>query len=386
MQQHSRTGHVALAAATGYVLGVYAVFPVALAAACRWRPRPLRLTGPLPASVSVVIAAHDEARSIGDKLDDLAAQRFGSAPALEVIVASDGSTDETVAIAERHPLRPVVLDLPRAGKAAALNHAAARVTGEVVVFTDANSRLGPDALERLLAPFADPEVGGVAGDQRYERRPSGTASSERRYWSLERSLKRWESCIGSVVSSTGALHAVRRDLVEPVPGDVTDDFFLSTGVVCRGRRLVVAPEAVAREIPNERAGAEYRRRVRIITRGLTAIRRRRELLDPRAHGRYSIVLLVHKIARRFVFVPMLVALLGALRGRRWSRVSRWAARGQIGFYAAAAIGAVFPRHRIGRVAPVALAAHFCTANLAAAHAVVNVVRARPVVTWSPERG
>ncbi len=380
-----RAGSIAVGVSAGFVGIVYAGFPAVLATACRFRARPLRAAGAAPGSVSVIIAAHDEAQSIVAKLDDVAAQRIGTEAGLEVIVASDGSTDDTVALAEGHPSRPVVLDLPRGGKAAAMNRAVRVATGDVVIFTDANSRLGPDAFDRLLAPFDDPDVGGVAGDQRYEERPSGTASSESNYWSYERRLKRWESCIGSVVSSTGTLHAVRRELIDEIPGDVTDDFFVSTGVIAHDRRLVFAPDAVAWEAPNETAGAEYRRRVRIITRGLTGVRRRRALLDPRHHGTYAVVLFVHKVARRLVFVPMVIAGAGSWSARRDHPVWRLAVLVQLFFYGLALVGTLAPRATIGRFRIAALPAHFCMANVAAAHAVANVVRSKQYVTWTPER-
>lgn len=380
-----RLGPALVGASVAFVGGVYVAFPLVLAATSRLRPRPLRRTAAPPARVSVVVAAHDEASSIGRKLDELAVQRFGHDVVLEIIVASDGSTDATVPIARAHRSAPVVLDLGRVGKAAAMNAAIDRATGDVVVFTDANSRLRPDALDLLVAPFCDPAVGGVAGDQRYGEMDSGTADSERSYWSYERNLKQWQSSTGNVVSSTGTLHAIRRELIDEVPGDCTDDFYLSTGVVERGARLVFVPEACAVEEPNERPSAEYRRRVRIITRGLTGVWRRRRLLDPRRTGGYAVVLLVHKVLRRLVFVPLLLAAIGAAMSWRRGRWWRAAALAQAGLYAAAIVGLASPMSRPGRWRVVALPAHFCMANVAAAHAVLNLARGRRYVTWTPER-
>ena len=376
-------GAAAVGGAAAAIAGVYAGLPLALAVIGRLRPAHPGGEGAAPRSVSVVIAAHDEERDIVAKLDGVDAQRGGRD--LQVIVASDGSTDRTVELARAHRSRPQVLDLPRGGKARALNAGVAAATGDVVVFTDANSRWGEGALDALLAPFADPAVGGVAGDQRYDDGTSGTTRGERDYWSYERVLKQLESAVGSVVSSTGTLHAVRRELVDEVPDDVTDDFFLSTGVVARGHRLVFAPGAVAWERPNERAADEYRRRVRIITRGLTGVVRRRELLDPRRTGGYAVVLLVHKVARRLLFVPLAVAFAGSVAAGRRGPLWRLLALAQLGFYGAAAIGLAAPGTKPGRHRLAALPAHFCAANVAAAHAVVNVARRRSFVTWSPVR-
>jgi cellulose synthase/poly-beta-1,6-N-acetylglucosamine synthase-like glycosyltransferase len=370
----------------GAILGVYAVFPAALWTRSRVRPRPLRPSSELPARVSVVIAAHNEAASIGQKLDDLAAQQLPpGVHSLQVVVASDGSVDETVAIARNHRSRPLVIDLPRDGKASALNHAVARADGDVILFTDANSSLGPTAVAALITPFADPDVGGVAGDQAYRKRRSGAATGERGYWSIERLLKRWESASGNVVSATGALHAVRREFVDPVPSDVTDDFYLSVGVICRGYRLVFAPDALAVEDPNDQSSAEYRRRVRIITRGLTGVWRRRQLLDPRKSGGYSVVLFVHKVARRLLFVPLAVSVVSATLLRRRAPLWRMVWIAQLAFYGLAALGAIDRHGAVGRYKIVALPNHFCLANAAAAHAVWNVATSRRYTTWAPER-
>ena len=376
-------GKLAIVGAGASVATIYMGLPMLLAVRARFRPQPWQAIGTPPTRITVVIAAHNEEASIAGKLDNLA--ELSGEWELDVIVASDGSGDATVAIARGHVSLPTVLDLERGGKASALNAALEIAEGEVVVFSDANSRLEGDALEHLLAPFADPDVGGVAGDQRYSSGSTSTARGERDYWSYERNLKRLESAIGSVVSSTGTLHAIRRDLIDRVPPDVTDDFYLSTGVITRNRRLVFAPAAIAWEQPNDDASAEYRRRVRIISRGLTGVARRRELLDWREHGWYSLVLFVHKVARRLVFLPMLAAAAGGWLVRKETGLWRVLTLGQVVFYGAASLGAAAPRHPLGRNRLASLTSHFCAANLAAAHAVLNVARGRTFVTWEPER-
>lgn len=370
--------------ASAAAIGVtYLGLPLFVGLRAKLRPRPLQLgTVPL-GSVSVVIAAHDEATTITATLDRLHAQYCPDV--VEIVVASDGSTDATVELARAHPSKPTVLDLPRTGKAGALDRAIETTVGDIVIFTDANTELADGAIASLLRPFTDPEVGGVAGDQRYGTRPSGTASSERDYWSYERLIKRWQHEAGSVTSSTGALHAVRREFLGPIPPDVPDDFYLSTGVRSAHARLAFAADAVAWERPNDRPDAEYRRRVRIITSGLTGVWRRRDLLDPRRHGADAIVFALHKLIRRLLFVPMIVLAAAAFRARRVSRTARWLTTAQVALYGAAAVGSVAPTSRVGRHWAVALPAHFCNANLAAANAVANVVRGRSYTRWTPER-
>src|SRR5699024_400548 len=136
-------------------------------------------------------------------------------------------------------------------------------------------------------------------------------SGERSYWDLDRALKRAESAGGSVISATGALYAVRRPLVDPVPPGVTDDFTTSTGVIERGARLVFAPDAVVWEPVAASARDEMARKVRVMTRGLQAVAHRRRLLDPREHGFYAYQLLHHKLLRRLMGLPLLVLAVSA---------------------------------------------------------------------------
>ena len=377
-------GSAFVSAAALSAAATYVGLPLALGLAKRLRPRPVTGDGPPPSIVSVVIAAHNEEADLPGKLTDLQNQDLPDDVDLQVIVASDGSTDATVSLASDHPLQPTVLDLPRGGKAKALNAAIELVKGDVVVFSDANSRLGPEALSVLLAPLADPAVGGVAGRQRYGD-PSQAITGESEYWAYEDRLKILESATGSVVSATGSLYAIRRELVDDVPADVTDDFYISTGVVAAGKRLIYEPDAVAWEDPSGSPSSEYRRKVRIITRGLTGVRRRRELLDPRRHGHYALVLLMHKVVRRLMFGPLAAGGIGLILLRNVNPFLRLAAWGGTLATAVAAWGIRNPDSPIARFKPIRLLSHFLVVNVAAAHAALNVVRSRGYSVWDPER-
>ena len=229
-----------------------------------------------------------------------------------------------------------VLDLPRTGKATALNTAVAASTGQILVFSDANTAYAPDAIRQLVRAFADPEVGGVAGNQVYL--PSKAASGpvptdptaatavgegERTYWDFDRLVKDAESLGGSVISATGAIYAMRRELFVEVPDGVTDDFVTSTQVIAAGRRLVFEPAAVAIEPVAGSSGREYRRKVRIMTRGLRGVTVARGLLDPRRTGFYALQLVTHKVLRRLMAIPVLViaatsvALWDEVRSTGW---------------------------------------------------------------------
>lgn len=383
-----RTARAIFWACVGVIGVSYVGFPVLLLARGALRPRPLRL-GPIDteARVSVIIAAHDEAASIGARLDNLVAAERSPAD-LEVIVASDGSTDATAAIVATYADRGVrLLDLPRVGKAEALNAAVAASHGDILVFTDANSRFAPDAIAALIAPFADPEVGGVAGDQRYTAasREDGLAQGERGYWDLDRALKVAESRAGNVVSATGAIYAIRRELFRPVISGVTDDFITSVAVVAQGRRLVFAEDAVAFEPPARSGGDEFGRKVRIMTRGLRGTMAMRGLMDPRRYGFYAAQLAWHKVIRRLVVIPLIGLLASSLvllgRGPLYSL----AALAQLAGYGLGLAGLLSRGRPIGRSKFLAFPAFFVLVNGAALKAVIDIARGRRIDRWDPVR-
>ena len=365
------------------VVWTYALFPLVTLLIGAVRPRPVRSADVTP-SVAVVIAAHNEEQDIGPKLANVLAQDYPR-DLLDVVVAADGCTDGTEDVVRGYAASGVrLMPLARGGKAMALNAAIASCDADVLVFSDANSMLAPGALRALVAPFADPRVGGVAGDQRYlpEDAALGETAGERSYWSLDRMLKVAQSRAGSVTSATGSLYAMRRSLVQPVVDGVTDDFWTSTAAVESRTRLVFAPDAVAFEPPAASDADEYARKVRIMTRGLRGVHLRRGLLNPFRHGYYAVQLLSHKVLRRLMVVPLLGLLVGCWLhpGLLW----KLAAAAQTGLYAAGGLGLAL-RARGLRSGPLTIPAFFVMVNAASAHAAWNVLRGRRIDRWSTRR-
>jgi cellulose synthase/poly-beta-1,6-N-acetylglucosamine synthase-like glycosyltransferase len=350
------------------------------------RPREYKAADITP-SVTMVLAAYNEAASIGPKLENVLSLDYPS-ERMNVVVASDGSDDGTDEIVQRYEgPRVRLLSLNRCGKAAALNAAAASAGGEILVFSDANSMYAPDALRELVRPFADPHVGGVAGDQRYlaDGGTDAIAAGEQKYWDLDRMLKAAESRAGNVISATGAIYAVRRSLFKSLPDGVTDDFFTSTGVVAQGYRLVFAPDAIAFEPVASTGEIEFGRKVRVMTRGLRGVLLRRALLDPRRHGFYAVQLLTHKLLRRTMVVPLAVAAITSpllWRRRRFYRVATVA---QAFLYGLGGVGIVFSHRPLGRRKAFMLPAFFCFVNAAATRAIWNLVLGRRIDRWEPQR-
>ena len=372
--------------AVGLVLYTYAVFPALVLIRGRLFERSFEKSDHTP-SVSVLIAAYNEEAHIGQRIENLLGQDYPQ-DRLQILIASDGSTDHTEEIVRGYADRGVQLIAgPRRGKSETLNAAVAHASGELLLFSDANTHFLPDAVRALVRPFADAGVGGVAGNQIYQRDAdeSLSADGEMAYWNFDRWMKDAQSRAGSITSATGAIYAIRRALYHPVPRYATDDFIISTGVIASGARLVFAADAVALEPVATSAGAEFARKVRYITQGLHAVRVMRGLLNPLRYGFYSLQLAWHKILRRVMVLPLLAVL--AVSPWLWNHGVGYqlVVASQVGLYCAVAVG--FALHRIRPVTwriPT-LAFYFFLVNAAALIAIVNNVRGRYVETWTPAR-
>jgi cellulose synthase/poly-beta-1,6-N-acetylglucosamine synthase-like glycosyltransferase len=374
---------VVLLASAMLLAWVYAGYPLMLALLGRLRPRPRR-RAPVDLSLSVIVAAHDEVAVIADKVADVLASDY-PAPLLELIVASDGSQDGTVEAA-RGAGATRVLDLPRVGKLPALNRAAELSLAEILVFTDADTLFERRTLRELVSNFADEHVGAVAANviRCVEEDGRPVARGEGLYWRYERLVKRLEDRVGSVVSASGHLYAVRRRcFTASTLAAGTDDFVISSQVVTAGGRLAFDEKAIVLVGTPEESGTELRRKVRVMNGGLRAALALGGALLPTRTGLYAVEVVFHKLLRRLAAF-FLVALLGssavlAARDPIW-----WIALGpQLGFYALAAAGGLLARSRWGRLRPLWVPFFFCLANGAAALAVLSLLAGVRFERWEP---
>jgi poly-beta-1,6-N-acetyl-D-glucosamine synthase len=262
--------------ATASVLYAYVGYPLLVAWAARVRPATLAVGCGSPLlPVSVVVAAHNEEAKIGARLRELVGLVAARLSGGEVIVVSDGSTDRTVAMAQaagalaelatgnRVPVR-VLEQHPRQGKAMALNRARAAACYPVLVFADARQTWAPDVIDRLVAPFGDPAVGATSGELVVESAP-GVMAGVGLYWRFEKWLRRTESRFDSMVSVTGCVAAVRRELLPTLPaGTVLDDVYWPLAVAMKGHRVVHEQAARAYDRLPDKARDEFRRKVRTL--------------------------------------------------------------------------------------------------------------------------
>jgi len=246
--------------ALGLLAWTHVLYPVAAAVGARIRPRVVR-KGQIEPMVSVIIAAHDEESVIERRLENLLALDY-PADRLEILIASDASTDRTDELVEAAAARDGrvrLLRYPRGGKLAAQNRAYHEARGEILAFSDANATWAPDALRRLVANFADPDVAYVCGQLRLQR--ADGSNREGAYWRYEMWVRASESALGSVTGGNGSICAVRsEDYIEHRFGH---DLGFPYKMVQKGRRAVFEPQAQAFEKPSAEQEDEYRRKVRM---------------------------------------------------------------------------------------------------------------------------
>lgn len=340
-----------------------------------------------PPAVSIVISAYNEAKSIAAKLDNILALEYPR-DRLEVVIASDGSNDGTDAIVERYKEYGVkLLSLPRVGKAAALNAAVNASSGDILVFSDANSMYKADAVQELVRPFADPEVGGVAGNQVYKKEVSEGSSGEgeRAYWNFDRLLKEFQSKSGNTLAATGAIYAIRRSLFLPIPDGVSDDFVTSTRVIAQGHRLVFAPSAIAYEPVAATSKVEFGRKVRVIIRSWNAFIFVRELLNPFRYKFYAIQFFSHKILRYLVVFPLITLVVVSPFLWNVHFFYQVATIGQAVFYSLAILGLLLDKTRFGQKKFLTIPFYFCMVNAASLVAIIRVLAGYQIKHWEPQR-
>ena len=367
--------------AVACTLYTYLGYPALLALLARLRPRPVR-RAPVRPSVSILIVAHNEARSIARKIESCLALDY-PADRLEIAVASDGSTDATAAIArayERRGVRVFAFEVRR-GKPSALNAAIPKLRGEIVVLADARQTFDPGALTALVENFADPEVGAVSGELVVgEGAGAAVADGVGVYWRYEKAIRRHESRYDSAVGATGAIYALRRALFERIPDDtVLDDVLIPMRVAGRGHRVIFEPAARALDEATATARQEFVRKVRTIAGNFQLFVRHPWLLNPR-RNRLWVQTVSHK-ALRLLAPAFLLAILASCVALRDVPLYRTALVLQGLFYAAAALGhLVGARRRTSRWLTVPYA--FCFLNFITVVSFWRFVTARQAVTWT----
>jgi cellulose synthase/poly-beta-1,6-N-acetylglucosamine synthase-like glycosyltransferase len=295
------------------LLYIYAGYPLILQLLVWLRgPRAVRRGDALP-RVSMVISAYNEAEVIGAKISNALALDY-PAELIEIVVVSDESSDGTddIVTAFADPRVRLFRQSPRRGKTAGLNAAVPTLSGDIVVFSDANAMYEPEAIRKLVRNFSDPAVGCVTGEARYLQGNRSTADvSERAYWNYEIWIKRLETSVGSMVGGDGAIYAIRRSLWQSLPEDAINDFLNPLQIVAAGWRGVYEPKAICYEETASGIRREWKRRVRIVSRSWRAVFQAPGVLNPFKVGFFAFCLISHKVLRWFSGLFLLGMVIAA---------------------------------------------------------------------------
>ncbi|MCA1849646.1 MAG: glycosyltransferase family 2 protein, partial [Acidobacteria bacterium] len=367
------------------LLYTYVGYPLLLVLVSRLRPRAVRREECAP-TVSVIITAYNEERDLAAKLENTLALDYPR-ELLEIIVASDCSTDRTDEIARSYAPRGVRLHRQpeRLGKTAAQNAAVELARGEVILFSDATTLYRRDVLRAMMPSFADPTVGCVAGRLIYvDPADSSVGRGARSYWGYETFLKRHESRACSLIGASGCLYAVRRTAYVPLYHEACSDFLIATKMVEQGLRAVYEPAAVCTEETNRRTDKEMKMRVRVIAQTFTDLWRHRPMLNPFRSGFYAVELLSHKVMRYLVpyFLILIFAATAFLApGSVFYLVALGA---QLGCYLSALASWVLERAGVHNYL-LALPQYFVLANVASLVAFYKFLRGERYARWEPIR-
>ncbi len=384
MSEHSIVAAVFWLSSAALVC-VYILYPLGMRIVAARFGKPVRRSEVLPRA-SIIVTAYNEEKGIAAKLDNILASR--NPPALgEIIVASDASSDCTDAIVRTYERRGVRLLRVegRQGKTACQNAASAAASGDILIFTDATTRLHPDALHNLAASFADDAVGCVAARLVYESSSqNATGMGNEAYWGYEIKLRLAESALGSLIGVSGCLYAVRRAAYLPIDPRLISDFVISLKMREQHLRTILAPEVLCFEDTLDRSAHEFSMRVRVALRSINALAQERKFLNPLKFGLFAWQLLLHKVLRYaspFLWFAALaanavLATEGTLYALLFVSQATLIVMGALGFAL---------HSRRSNLGFLWRPYYLLLTNLASLTAALRYVRGERMVTWKPMR-
>lgn len=329
--------------------------------------------------VSLLIPAYNEQAHIESRLRNSLALDYPKRQ-LDIVVASDGSTDGTNSIVAQYRNQGVeLIAMPEnIGKSAMLSHVVPKLSGEIVVFTDASSELQPDALRELVAVFADRRVGCASGLYRLKKAGDLRAEGEGLYWRYETFIKRQESRLHSILGAHGAFYAIRRTLFQPLEEtSINDDYLIPMRIVAQGWRAVYVPSAVAWEREMASLEGEFARRRRIAAGNCQQMVELAALLHPK-YGWVAFTFFSHKVLRTLAPLFLIAVLASTLwLSQPWLSM---AVAAQALLYGSACLG-FFLQKRGVHLRWFSPPMYFCLGNLAMLAGFIKFFFDRKQVAW-----
>lgn len=328
-------------------------------------------------SLTLLISVYNEEKIIASKLQNSLALDYPE-DKLSIVVVSDGSTDGTDDMVRKFAAQGVRLKVieGRRGKTHALNQVIPNIASDIIVFSDANTMYEPQAVKRLAAHFQDPDVGAVCGELALKT-PDSSVKTEGIYWRYEQMIKILESRTGSLTTFNGAIYAIRRNLHQTMIPGAANDFQHALQLARQKVKTVYEPEAKGWEDAGADARVEFRRRVRIISRGWRALLANATVLNPFRAGFYTVKIICHKLLRwlgPLFMISALIANLFILETVFYQII----AVGQLCFYLLALVGGT--KLAIGSMQA---AFYFCLINSAALIGLIRFLAGKDSSTWTP---
>ena len=335
-------------------------------------------------SCTLVVAAYNEEDFIEQKIANTLALRY-PAGKLQLIFITDGSTDRSPEIVSQYPGITLLHKAERSGKIAAVHRAIEHISTDLIVFTDANTFLNPDALFYLCRHYADAKVGAIAGEKRVMIEASADATAgEGIYWKYESKLKAWDSELYSVVGAAGELFSIRQALYEPVPSNsILDDFMISMKIAQKGYVIVYEPEAYAQETSSANISEELKRKVRIAAGGIQSVIWLKSLLWPFKYPVLTFQYISHRVLRWTVtpFLMILAFILNVMLVLQQEGLTYQVLLiAQIAFYLSAYLGKLMESRKV-RVKLLFIPYYFCMMNYAVLAGLLRYFFGEQSVIW-----
>jgi cellulose synthase/poly-beta-1,6-N-acetylglucosamine synthase-like glycosyltransferase len=364
----------------GLIVYIYFGYPVLLKMISKIKQVEEKVNLKYRPKVTMYIAAYNEEKVIKSKLQNTVQLDYPK-ELLEIIVVSDDSSDQTNEIVEQFSLEYSNVKLNvvkgRKGKTEALNSSVHLASGEVIVFSDANSMYEKDALLHLVKHFDNEQVGGVCGELKLiNPTQSSIGESEGAYWKYEKLLKMLETKTGTAIVANGSIYAIRKSLFRRMNPNVGDDMQNPLLIIEQGKRFIYEPNAITVEETSPKDEEEFKRKVRIVTRSFTGIMTYFHLLNPIKRFDFTYKYLSHKLLRWLVPYYMIVIFVLNLFLLE-ERIYQLSFSLQLVFYGLALLGKWI------KTKFTYIPYYFCLVNYAALLGTLRALTGKRQATWKP---
>ncbi len=341
-------------------------------------------------NVTFMVAAYNEERWIEDKIRNSLALEYPQ-DKISFFFVTDGSTDSTPNLIKNYQKNvpntegyhiELFHEPERKGKIAAVERVMPFVKTPIVIFTDANTDLNPQAVLNIVRHYSNPSVGAVAGEKRVQMSGEASGAGEGFYWKYESLLKKWDSELYSVVGAAGELFSLRTELYAPVEKDtLIEDFVMTLRIAQKGYKVVYEPEAYAVEGHSADVKEELKRKIRISAGGLQAIWRLRSLLNPFKYGVLTFQYVSHRVLR-WTLAPLALPIIFYLNlkiadGDSLYTLILWC---QIAFYLMSFMGWLFEQYKV-KVKLFYIPYYFCMMNYSVYRGLIRLISGSQSVIW-----